>query len=445
MRKSIFSLAHEDDSELYGADTSGEITPEDMIESQADHDEFLETAASAQTDIAAIEESDDIVEDASDVAEDIDDKLEQPEKVTGDDVMVAQESMRIICHRYGVQPEAVLGRRLSHESASVNPVHSLRLAREGVGEFIKDVIEGIRKLFRRLIENIKKLYAKVVSFFTGTEKVASKMLVKVNSSGEAPSDAKFTEEETSKISNLLGALILSNGGKLGKDPVALLGNYMNTLQDIKQITGYTNVLKNGSVDQLTILNADPDKVEELAKKATKNMYDKLGNTPSPVIKQIGHNSNAANKAIVPASAEVIPFAVSGTKTRAFVVDGEDRIKSVTLLSVMSSIKHITVEVPTKASIVKLLGMVINASKKSKDFEAAVTKEVNDADKILAEMIKEVANKDLTPAAKHSVTNYLSAVRTVVSNVAVDTVLAQVNGIKAVMTYCAIASKKLIKS
>jgi hypothetical protein len=47
-------------------------------------------------------------------------------------------------------------------------------------------------------------------------------------------------------------------------------------------------------------------------------------------------------------------------------------------------------------------------------------------------------------AKRVTAKYLSAVRIVTANLAVDSILAQVSGTKSILTYCAIASKKLTK-
>jgi hypothetical protein len=459
MRKSIFSLAHEDDSELYGSST-GEITPEDMIENQSDHDEFNETAASAQTDIAAIEESDEIVEDASDVAEDIDDKLEEPEKVTGDDVMVAQESMRIICHRYGIAPEAVLGRRLSHESASVNPIHSLKLAREESDSFIKRVIDGIRNIFKRLIVTIKKLYAKAVVLLSRTEKVANKLNEKLADYGEAPADAKFDDKEIAKIGSGLGAVILVGGGKLGKNPSAELKNYITVLQDAKYINSFTNVLKDGGKLQVDLLkaaaNKDKNAGAEAAAKAGMEFVNSLMKANGAAILDKATDSakdstkfNSADNA----KGNTTVFALTGTKLRAFVADDDNHIFSATFTAKPDALKNISVDIPSKANIRELLKEVAATAKKSKEFEAAATKEVNEADKLLVEMSKELSkiefasdDKDAKDKqeAKRATTKYLSAVRIVTANLAVDSILAQVSGTKSILTYCAIASKKLTK-
>jgi hypothetical protein len=453
MKQSIYSLAHEDDSELYCADTSGEITPEDMIDSQADHDEFLETAVSAQTYVNAIEESDDIVEDASDVAEDIDDKLEQPEKVTADDVMVAQESMRIICHRYGIAPEAVLGRRLSHESASVNPVHNLRLAREGVGEFINSVVDNVHILFTRLIESIKQLYAKAVVFLSRTEKVATKLAAKVADYGEAPTDAKFDDAEISKISNHLGAVILIEGGKLGKDPVSSLNNYITLLQDTKTISTFTKVLKDIRIFHLDVHLSNHDDFYRVRKDNLELTNKLKNNTYLPILNKAVSVTADNNKFIINGESKytkseksiLMPFAINGRNIYAFEFDGFVKLKRIIITMAPTAIKYINVDVPSKASIIKLLGLVANTASKSKEFESFAIKEVNDADKMLSNLAKEAIKNKIQNSSKHILINYIHGVRIVTSNLAVDTILAQVNGTKSILTYCAMAAKKFTKS
>lgn len=446
MRQSIFALAHEDDTALDNVVAETPITPEEVIEDQADHDEFAETAAAAQTDIAAIEESDEIAEEATDVAEDIEEKLEKPEEVTADDVMVAQESMRIICHRYGVDPEAVVGSRLSHESASANPIHALKLSQESASDFVKKIIDGIRNIFKRLIVTIKKLFAKAVVLLSRNEKVATKLAAVVAAAGEAPADAKFDDAEVAGIAARLGAVIVAEGGKLGKDPVAGLGEYIAILQDAKHIATYTTVLKDAAAGQMGVLKASAETAEEAGKKAAEELSKKLGGTTTAaVLKKVGSAAGDANKFLSPVKGEVVPFAVTGTKVRAFAFGEGGRLTSVTLTVAPAALKGITVDVPSKASIVKLLEAVVATAKKSKDYEAAATKEVDEADKILADLTKEVMKGELTPAAKRSVTNYSSAVRVVTANLAVDSILAQVSGTKAILGYCSMAAKKLAKA
>jgi hypothetical protein len=445
MHKSIYILAHEDDTG-FDVDTSEPITPEEIIDSQADHDEFTETAASAQADVNAIEESNDIVNDTEDVTDSIDEKLEQPETVTADDVMVAQESMRIICHRYGIKPEMVLGHRVSHESASNNPIHALKLSREAGGDFAKTVIDGIRNIFKRLVVTIKKLFAKAAILLSRIDKVATKLVEKLGSYGEAPGDAKFSDSEVMNIVYKLGAVILANGGKLSKDPSAVLGEYISLLQDTKHIAKYSSVLKNSFTRYANILKNDAEIAEKFSEATMRTMYTKLSNnTEEQILKKVV-TAAASGKfhTIDHENINFIPYAITGVKVRAFVLERNNYLKSVTLNANSTALKTITVDVPSKTSIIKLLGSVVTIAKKAKEYEAAALKETNDADTLLANLAKETTKSELTPEDKRSVTSYSSAIRVVIANLCVDSILAQVSGTKAILGYCNTAARTLTK-
>jgi hypothetical protein len=353
--------------------------------------------------------------------------------------------MRIICHRYGIKPEMVLGHRVSHESASNNPIHALKLSREAGGDFAKTVIDGIRNIFKRLVVTIKKLFAKAAILLSRIDKVATKLVEKLGSYGEAPGDAKFSDSEVMNIVYKLGAVILANGGKLSKDPSAVLGEYISLLQDTKYIAAYTNVLKDGAAEQLNVLKADSSNAEDIAKRVTENFYKKFKTTTgAPILVKVGKIITDDSKFHSPVTGSVIPYVITGTRIRSFVVLEDKRLTSVTSTAAPAALKAITVDVPSKASIVKLLGSVVTTAKKAKEYEAAALKETNDADTLLNNLTKEVTKGDLTPTSRRTVTNYTTTVRIVTSNICIDSILAQVSGTKAILAYCNIAARKLTK-
>jgi hypothetical protein len=441
MHKSIYILAHEDDTG-FDVDTSEPITPEEIIDSQAVHDEFTETAASAQADVNAIEESNDIVNDTEDVTDSIDEKLEQPETVTADDVMVAQESMRVICHRYGIKPEMVLGHRVSHESASNNPIRSLEFNKEAAIEFTKKVIEGIRNIFKRLVVTIKKLFAKAVVIMSQTEKIANDLSKKIADYGEAITEAKFDDSEVASIVSKLGAVIVVGGGKLDKDPVKLLSNYIDLLEFSNNLSTYNFLFMDAFDAQIAVIKAPAETSKEVAQKAIDDLYKRFDkNNYLQILKKV---IESANKFKVPKNSTFSPYSISGVKVRAFIIDEDARLTTTTLTVDKANLKTITVDVPYKESIIKLLGMIAHAGKYTKSYEKEVTEKIDGLDKHLETMSKLAIERDLTPDAKRSVIKYTSTLRIVVANLGVDSILAHVSGTKAILAYCNIAARKLTK-
>jgi hypothetical protein len=352
--------------------------------------------------------------------------------------------MRIICHRYGIKPEMVLGHRVSHESASNNPIHALKLSREGASDFVKTVIDGIRNIFKRLVVTIKKLFAKAVVIMSRTAKVAAKLAKKIENYDEAEAGSTFTESEVMSIASKLGATIIAEGGKLPKDPFATLNQYIMLLHSTTHIAIYSNVLKEAAGLQLNVLKAPAETAEEAGKKATEELHKKLADTNVPAVLKKVATAATAGKFRSPESGRFVPYAITGTKARVFIFTEDGHLKSATLNATPEALKTITIEIPSKASIISILSIIEDHAKKAKEYEAAALKETNDADTILANLAKETTKIELTPAAKRSITNYSTTVRVVTTNLGVDSILAHVSGTKAILAYCNIAARKLTK-
>jgi hypothetical protein len=248
------------------------------------------------------------------------------------------------------------------------------------------------------------------------------------------------------IASKLGAVILANGGKLSKDPSAVLGEYISLLQDTKHIAKYSSVLKNSFTRYANILKNDAEIAEKFSEATMRTMYTKLSNnTEEQILKKVVTAAGSGKfHTIDHENINFIPYAITGVKVRAFVLERNNYLKSVTLNANSTALKTITVDVPSKTSIIKLLGSVVTIAKKAKEYEAAALKETNDADTLLANLAKETTKSELTPEDKRSVTSYSSAIRVVIANLCVDSILAQVSGTKAILGYCNTAARTLTK-
>jgi hypothetical protein len=255
----------------------------------------------------------------------------------------------------------------------------------------------------------------------------------------------YNTAQVAKIGTYLGAVIVSIGGKLGKDPSVELIDYIKLLQDTKHITTYTNILKDGTSGQLAVLKAPAETSKEAAEKFADDLYNTFSKISyARILTKVLDAAKHDGRFDAPETGLYVPYAIIGKTVHAFSFNEDEHFKSITFTAKPDALSAIKVDMPTKAGLIKLLGMVAETAKKSKEFESAVSKEINDADKLIADLSKEVMKGELTPEAKRSVTNYSNTIRIVTANLAVDSILAQVRGTKAILAYCTMGVKNLIR-
>ena len=186
----------------------------------------------AEEDLVEMEKQEEVLEGLQEQDSIIEEKLEQPEEVTPEDVVVAQEALAFALGRlcgsnedYKNFKQSV---RVSYESNNNEPAAVLRsLHTEGFKEFIQRIIASINVLLLRVINWVKKLMVKIVVLFDQSEKTLKKMEEVISqNSGQAVnktewervaknklSAAMFVVKEAKKSSSLENALELAKNLK----------------------------------------------------------------------------------------------------------------------------------------------------------------------------------------------------------------------------------------
>ncbi len=205
---------------------------QDDVDNSSDAEEFQETMVAAEEDVVEMEKQEEVLEGLQEQDSIIEEKLEQPEEVTPEDVVVAQEAFAFalgrLCSSNEDYKNFKQSVRVSYESNNNEPAAVLRsLHTEGFKEFIARIIASINALLLRVINWIKKLMVKIVILFDQSEKTLKKMEEVISkNSGQAVnktewervaknklSAAMFVAKEAKKSSSLENALELAKNLK----------------------------------------------------------------------------------------------------------------------------------------------------------------------------------------------------------------------------------------
>ena len=163
---------------------------QDDVDNSSDSEEFQETMVAAEEDLVEMEKQEEVLEGLQEQDAAIEEKLETPEEVTPEDVVVAQEALAFSIGRLASgnmdYKEFKKQIRISYENNNNEPVAILRqIHTEGVKEFIAKVIESIKILFTRIVNWIKKLMVKIVLLFDQSEKTLNKIEAVIDKYGMA--------------------------------------------------------------------------------------------------------------------------------------------------------------------------------------------------------------------------------------------------------------------
>lgn len=205
---------------------------QDDVDNSSDAEEFQETMVAAEEDVVEMEKQEEVLEGLQEQDSIIEEKLEQPEEVTPEDVVVAQEAFAFalgrLCSSNEDYKNFKQSVRVSYESNNNEPAAVLRsLHTEGFKEFIERIIASINALLLRVINWVKKLMVKIVILFDQSEKTLKKMEEVISkNSGQAVnktewervaknklSAAMFVAKEAKKSSSLENALELAKNLK----------------------------------------------------------------------------------------------------------------------------------------------------------------------------------------------------------------------------------------
>lgn len=155
---------------------------EEEAEENAEIDDQVEALAEAseeadamldQSDVneAKIEEGEQAVENAGG------DEAAADDTISEDDIVTSEENLKYSITRLGCDADLPRNLKLSMEAraSGQSRLARLKIAQEGVGDFIAKVISTIKTLIKRIIISCKKLFAKVLFMFGRYDKKAKQL------------------------------------------------------------------------------------------------------------------------------------------------------------------------------------------------------------------------------------------------------------------------------
>ena len=185
---------------------------EEEAEENAEIDEQVEALAEAseeadamldQSDVneAKIEEGEQAVENAGG------DEAAADDAISEDDIVTSEENLKYSITRLGCDDDLPRNLRLSMEAraSGQSRLARLKLAQEGVGDFIAKVISTIKTLIKRIIISCKKLFAKVLFLFGRYDKKAKQL------------SSRLTEVAKEAIELVKSGSVKEKAAKLMKD------------------------------------------------------------------------------------------------------------------------------------------------------------------------------------------------------------------------------------
>ena len=214
-RFNIFNAEEFDESVDLGGDA--EVSATDSIEAETQAVEMEQDVAEVEEVMASTEEAEQVADELTEQVEEQEKVLEEtPEEVTEDTVAVAQEAFFISMSKIGALKDYKDMRgSLGLESAS-SPAEKLKLACEGVWDFIKALIARIKMAISKVKELIKKLYIKFLVFFTNLKKKAEALAKSLNSL-EGSKTVTLNEEQIDKVSKTFKCFIAAGAIKSTKE------------------------------------------------------------------------------------------------------------------------------------------------------------------------------------------------------------------------------------
>lgn len=236
---------------------------QDDVDNSSDTEEFQETMVAAEEDVVEMEKQEEVLEGLQEQDSIIAEKLEQPEEVTPEDVVVAQEAFAFalgrLCSSNEDYKNFKQSVRVSYENNNNEPAAVLRsLHTEGFKEFIERIIASINALLLRVINWVKKLMVKIVILFDQSEKTLKKMEEVISkNSGQAVNKTEWERVAKNKLS---AAMFVAKEAKKSSS----LENALELAKNLKELGQGASIIKYVvNLAQLTTPEEVRDALEKL--------------------------------------------------------------------------------------------------------------------------------------------------------------------------------------
>lgn len=155
---------------------------EEEAEENAEIDEQVEALAEASEEADAMLDQSDVneakIEEGEQAAENAGgDEAAADDAISEDDIVTSEENLKYSITRLGCDDDLPRNLRLSMEARASgrSRLARLKIAQEGVGDFIAKVISTIKTLIKKIIISCKKFFAKILFMFGRYDKKAKQL------------------------------------------------------------------------------------------------------------------------------------------------------------------------------------------------------------------------------------------------------------------------------
>lgn len=454
MKRSIYDLSLEACKTHPKKSTEEEVSVDDAIELLETNTEVADLEANIGAKCDLYDKVCDVITGVTEQVDELNIKYDSG-MVTTSDIAVAQEACRLTIKQLGYSSDVMLS--FSKEDAANSPLQVAKLSTESMKTFVDSLLDKLIMLFRQIGNSVKKLYAKITILLNNNKKIAITMKNNLEDSEHTTDIKQHPADEVNKINNLLAiAFIAPHVGINITDPVSILIDYIKTINNTTQIKEAERLVVGIGSVVIPVINQKGE-YDTSVKTKIENMIDGYLNktrqsTPmytnmlEVMEVQLPH-TEATSKDIV---RNTIITKAYGMHMTSITFDTFNKFKEskdvfptihTTTTNVSGKdVKDMTYAIPNKQEVIKLLDTIINNTLESKLFSDMALTMVDISTKTLDKITSETKKVgDLTPETKNTISRYSNLCKLAVTRIALDGILGQVKGTKAVVQYCNLVS------
>jgi len=411
-------------------------TTEAIIEGDLAYADAMDIAREAMMDATAMDAAQNAVNALNAKIANEEYLLANPEKITTETVVLAQESYRSVAAILGANVEDIEG-VVSHESIENSPITALQVSHEGVKDFIVKLYESIKLLFKKIANAIKKVVVKLVVAMNGVEKAAKKLQDKLKKNNTSTPKEKNLKEKDAKVWNKYFQAIAKLSDKDNvHDAAKELLNFYTTILDSNLNNAANAIIKIGESfektgEHVTDSKALNDELDSINKKISHDVIKYSWRASVLEVLDMDEDENII--IINPVNDKVKGIIIKIEK------NDDDNKKKIDLKFKVGNITiksdGITSDDVPATNPNELLTTLISAAKGLKGFSDRRIKEIDamykELDKLADQKGTNVVNKFLLKQKASFGTN----IRALVAGAYLDSVLGYSSATKKVLAYC----------
>lgn len=383
---------------------------------------------------------------------------------TSADIVVAQESLRCNARMLGIDVTDILSTLPSNESVEMVGLN-YNLSTESMKEFILNLIEKLKMMFKEIVSNIKKMYVKTATLFNNNKTLANKLISGLENTELGKKSDDFTADDVKFLTGYLkGIMIVDINDTNVYDPVDTFISYLNVANDpylarastdiiskltdivSKSVTGNDFTFDNSLLVYNTVVNYFNSNIKK------DNFYAKLGEVMESIDESLIKDKVNDHTVIILRADNNNIRTLTIRYDKKMYDEAKTKRDSVSILNslVLSidnfSIKSkfldkITIKVPEKEALIKLLKAIVVDTVDSKLFYDITTSNIEQTNKLLDSITKNASDKYEisfpTELAIKKVTNFAKITST---QVAMELILGQLASSKIVLKYATKAAE-----